>query len=378
MGISAGGGAFPAGDNPLGNWELEAIVRAIVYHVAPVVKACAEGSEEDSDMEDAEYTLSDAGGDAWAEDSLYQCHSCGNGILSPTDVLSADYRVMTGPAFLASCVCNVCVSDDLQEAVYSSGRYTVRDIACNRCATRLGITYAGATSTANRYKVGKFLVAQDQLISPPGPGSTDVPADEASFFTELMELARHGSGRPPTPRICTSSSGEALSRIDSSGAASVGSVDLADTAHNTPRELASAGSLVPVAPTAAVAAAAVAAAATVEVDGRSRSADLKTSTPACPWAVPARSGASLDLSRCSFAGWLEDVDGGLGNLSVYLSALNEHFDTPAQVVKLYAKLDDAGRPTLSPQFFEDCSVQKLGHRRLFQEWFAGLPRDGPR
>lgn len=77
---------------------------------------------------------------------------------------------------------------------------------------------------------------------------------------------------------------------------------------------------------------------------------------------------NLNLATCSMREWLEDVD-ALGNLLQYIEVLRQNYDFPNQVVVLYA-LQESGCTTLDARFFEDCGVQKVGHRRLFEHWFA--------
>mmetsp|Transcript_32137 Transcript_32137/g.74504 ORF Transcript_32137/g.74504 Transcript_32137/m.74504 type:complete len:196 (-) Transcript_32137:66-653(-) len=124
---------------------------------------------------------------------LLQCLACGNPILKADDILSSNYRIMTGPAYLAGSAYNVRLSHESHEAVYTSGQYTVRDASCVRCAARLGIMYIGAADVPNQYKVGKFLMGQEQLLG------AALPKDEQALCKQLLELMNHGSIIPTSP-----------------------------------------------------------------------------------------------------------------------------------------------------------------------------------
>mmetsp|Transcript_117838 Transcript_117838/g.367191 ORF Transcript_117838/g.367191 Transcript_117838/m.367191 type:complete len:282 (-) Transcript_117838:44-889(-) len=98
----------------------------------------------------------------------YRCLVCDNPIFKEEDILSSNYHAMTGPGYLTGAAANVCVSLEMQTQVYTTGKYTVREVSCSCCASMLGVTYAGAADVRNRYKVGKFLLGRDRLRLPPG------------------------------------------------------------------------------------------------------------------------------------------------------------------------------------------------------------------
>lgn len=125
------------------------------------------------------------------DELLLQCLSCATPVLKADDVLSSNYRIMTGPAYLAAAAYNVQLSMEDQEADYTSGRYTVRDVFCAQCGARLGVMYVHAADVANEYKVGKFLLCQDQLLL--SPEDALWPTDEESLRAQLLELLHRGS-----------------------------------------------------------------------------------------------------------------------------------------------------------------------------------------
>uniref|UniRef100_A0A7S1RWE4 Yippee domain-containing protein n=1 Tax=Alexandrium catenella TaxID=2925 RepID=A0A7S1RWE4_ALECA len=98
----------------------------------------------------------------------YRCLVCNNHIFKEEDILSSNYHAMTGPGYLTSMATNVCIALELQTQLYTTGKYTVREVSCSNCAAMLGVTYAGAADVRNRYKVGKFLIGRDRLRLPPG------------------------------------------------------------------------------------------------------------------------------------------------------------------------------------------------------------------
>lgn len=61
--------------------------------------------------------------------------------------------------------------------------------------------------------------------------------------------------------------------------------------------------------------------------------------------------------------WLLDLD-RTGSMAQYHSVLAENFDSVAHIVDAYA--EDG---ILDSQFFDDIGVSKLGHRRIFEQYF---------
>jgi len=79
------------------------------------------------------------------------------------------------------------------------------------------------------------------------------------------------------------------------------------------------------------------------------------------------------VKEMSVTEWLLSIDAG-GGLLQYKDELSKSYDSADQVVSVYARVDEAsGSRSLEPTFFEDLGVQKVGHRRLFEGWFAGTP-----
>lgn len=75
----------------------------------------------------------------------------------------------------------------------------------------------------------------------------------------------------------------------------------------------------------------------------------------------------------SIEAWLREMD-DLGFLAAYHDAIAGHFDSVAQIVDVYADAPAGGGGVAVgiavPRFLDDMGVRKLGHRRLFEKWFA--------
>lgn len=158
----------------------------------------------EADFTEDEPTITDSSSDDSEEvlqqedESTLQCLACGVPILQVEDILSSSYRITTSPAYLTRQAHNVAFGEESHEVMYTSGQYTVRDIACACCAARLGVVYVGALNAVNQHKVGKFLMGQDRLLVPSG---LSAPTDEAALHGQLLDLMRGHSGIqvPPPP-----------------------------------------------------------------------------------------------------------------------------------------------------------------------------------
>jgi len=100
------------------------------------------------------------------DEAVFFCQECEMPIVKVNDILSTDYRIMTGSAYLTSTAYNVQQSDETHEVQYTTGQYTVRNVSCVRCSLQLGITYVDCVDPLNEYKIGNFLVGQHYLIRP--------------------------------------------------------------------------------------------------------------------------------------------------------------------------------------------------------------------
>lgn len=155
----------------------------------------------ETDLAEAEPVITDSSSDGeevlQQDEANLQCLACGVPILQVDDILSSSYRITTSPAYLTRQAHNIIFGEESHEVMYTSGQYTVRDIACACCSARLGVAYVGAVNAVNQHKVGKFLMGQDRLFV---PSSMAAPTDEASLHGHLLELA-HGHGGIQVPLV---------------------------------------------------------------------------------------------------------------------------------------------------------------------------------
>lgn len=179
----------------LSNAELSRIAAAAAAAVMPgptIINApcrlrppmsCPMTVDEDSHV--VEMASRDEGqeskGSVVSSDELLQCLACGTPVLKVDDILSSEYRIMNGPAYLADAAYNICVSVESHEVSYMSGSYDVRHLACSCCAARLGVMYAGAVDAANHFKIGKFLFGQEHLVLLP-----ELPLDLRGHLQDLI------------------------------------------------------------------------------------------------------------------------------------------------------------------------------------------------
>lgn len=66
--------------------------------------------------------------------------------------------------------------------------------------------------------------------------------------------------------------------------------------------------------------------------------------------------------------WLSSLDSG-GSLMQYYDNIVAHYDSPQQILGIYAD------GLQHDMFFRDAGVQKVGHKRLFEKWFADAPHE---
>lgn len=102
------------------------------------------------------------------EEHGYRCTGCNCRIFCGADVLSSNYQAMTGPGYLIATTQNVTYAPETQSVLYTTGTYKIRQVWCEFCDNKLGVTYVVAPDARNQYKVGKFLMGADRLILPPG------------------------------------------------------------------------------------------------------------------------------------------------------------------------------------------------------------------
>jgi len=128
----------------------------------------------------------------------------------------------------------------------------------------------------------------------------------------------------------------------------------------------------------------VARAETPKVTGAPKPAKEEAQQPAAAAAraaVPPQAAAPRAAAKgrpgggLGFAGvkaWLAELDDS-GVLQQYSDCLVEQFgDSVDDLADKYAPLQMDGKRPLDKQFFADCGVKKIGHKRIFERYFDGL------
>lgn len=129
---------------------------------ADVVAATEPGDKARPDDE------SEGGSTTTDDEPSFRCLSCRSPVFKAFEIVSSNYHAQTSPGYLTSAIRNVQVSDDMQTATYTTGKYTIQEVSCQACSAVLGVTYSAAADARNQYKVGKFLIGRDRLQLPPG------------------------------------------------------------------------------------------------------------------------------------------------------------------------------------------------------------------
>lgn len=80
----------------------------------------------------------------------------------PANISSQNFRGQHGKAFLFDSVVNVQASDPSDRNM-TTGRHTVRDIACRQCKEVVGWKYDKAYESTEKYKEGKYILEAELL-----------------------------------------------------------------------------------------------------------------------------------------------------------------------------------------------------------------------
>jgi len=98
----------------------------------------------------------------------FRCRGCHVVTFKGSDIMSSNYQAMTGPGYLIGATRHTVPASETQSVVYTTGTYIIREVSCEFCDNKLGVTYCVAPDARNEYKVGKFLFGADRLVLPPG------------------------------------------------------------------------------------------------------------------------------------------------------------------------------------------------------------------
>lgn len=82
-----------------------------------------------------------------------------------------------------------------------------------------------------------------------------------------------------------------------------------------------------------------------------------------------REPTTTSQTQLSVHSWLKDID-ITGGLDVYQDAIESNFGSLATVVSRFVKDGAAGKKVIDPDFFQSVGIRKVGHKRLFEKWFA--------
>lgn len=101
----------------------------------------------------------------FVEDSQpkFVCCTCQCDVSSERSLVWEGYMGVSTPALLFRTAVNVHACGSKREEVLSTGRYTLVDVACRGCSTRLGWRYLTAARPEQRYKEGALLLEQAAL-----------------------------------------------------------------------------------------------------------------------------------------------------------------------------------------------------------------------
>lgn len=89
--------------------------------------------------------------------NIYGCRNCKTHLSTTYNIISKDYRGVTGNAYLMSSVTNV-QEGDYELRTMITGDYLVCDIFCQMCKNIVGWKYINAERSDQRYKEGKFIL----------------------------------------------------------------------------------------------------------------------------------------------------------------------------------------------------------------------------
>lgn len=95
------------------------------------------------------------------------------------------------------------------------------------------------------------------------------------------------------------------------------------------------------------------------------------------------SASTMDLKSMTFREWLDSLDAewqrllpengnpGASGIKEFLTTLEEQYDSFGQILELYLnKGGSSGKSILSDDFFNDIGIQKLGQKRLINQWIG--------
>ncbi len=95
---------------------------------------------------------------------IYGCKNCKAHLSTHEDLISRAFRGQHGKAYLFAGVVNINESSP-EDRQMTTGRHTVRDIACRSCGECVGWKYDRAFEASEKYKEGKYILEAELLVS---------------------------------------------------------------------------------------------------------------------------------------------------------------------------------------------------------------------
>jgi len=95
--------------------------------------------------------------------NIYCCSNCNSHLANAEEIISKAFQGRSGKAYLFASVVNVC-SGELEDRVFNSGEYTVRDILCLVCMNCIGWKYEVSKDETQKYKEGKFIIEKQKMV----------------------------------------------------------------------------------------------------------------------------------------------------------------------------------------------------------------------
>jgi hypothetical protein len=125
--------------------------------------------------------------------------ACSTDVAFASQIISKGFTGRHGRAFLVSpgaasadpSLLNVRVGRSENRQLVT-GWHVVADISCNTCSTKLGWKYVDAKEESQKYKIGKFILETERVMTYCSWEDDNILHDEP---LESKELARRGSGQ---------------------------------------------------------------------------------------------------------------------------------------------------------------------------------------
>ncbi|PSS32298.1 Protein yippee-like [Actinidia chinensis var. chinensis] len=95
--------------------------------------------------------------------TLYGCSNCQNPLAHSEDLLSKDFVVNSGQAYMFAHAMNITLGHE-EDKQLLTGLYTICFISCNNCGQELGWKYIRAYDATQKFKAGKFILEKAKIV----------------------------------------------------------------------------------------------------------------------------------------------------------------------------------------------------------------------